>query len=181
MNNNRIIKRIKNFYKIAAYIDKQGNINENISYDISNNQYELLNNVLMTLNKININYPYKYTDNLTDKDGLAIYGDSFKDFNGNNIDIEFHIKKISAETDIQAYKHLDNLCDSGTYSLNAQLQLENNFENYRNSHFILGIFIIFKNGNQYKSRFKYFSQNTPINTIKSYGQNFINHLKNIYF
>lgn len=175
---NKIIK------KIAAYIDKNGNINTEIDQAISDNYYadKYKKNLLVqdiSKDDIFFTYYFPYEENINNII-IGLYGDSIINYNNDKYIFELQVKKISALADKKISQRFDNLFNNTQYSLQQQIDAFDKFENNKFNKYILSILLIFKNRLYHKAITKYFAKNTSIETIKQYGMRLINHLKNIY-
>lgn len=177
---NKIIKRI------AAYYDSQSNVVNTIpqtdsekAFDDNNYQALIFMNSLLDGNKNDIisNFEYEST-------GIAPYGDSFIGKDGNNYVVEWQIYQITSLSEDNAYDALDKLCVKNSMTQDEEKELREILESHMYNHFFMGAILIFQNGNLYDQLKEpqldanyFFNQDTNKNTIKEFGKNLIEQIK----
>ena len=189
---NRIINKIKNQYKYAVYIDKNSNQNNDIDINKNNKIFNNVKDALNTLyniadiylqNKnISINAPkYNYTTYLNNIEA-GICGDSFINYNGNKVVIEFHVKQLDPNIKSQIMQQLENKYKNqlNALPLNALLDIEEQLESYIINNFYLGIIMIFINNHYITTSEPKIFKRKQYNQLKSIGYQLINKYKQQY-
>lgn len=179
---NCIIKRIKNFYKTAAYIDINNQKNTDIDQSISNNNYKQsfkIKNMINTIaNNYIINnkryYQYEIIDN------IGLMGISFTNSKKEKIVIEFQLGRLTAtsinKAAYQFYNQIEHL------PFKEQQEKQKIFDKQIYNHYFCGIISPYVNGenNIIDNKIYWFEQNNSIAQLRQKSKQLIDDIKENY-